>query len=147
MLKETIYKHSLAGRYQEYRTKNDYLLDQTSGEARYLFEKRLDKDANAYARKKVATEIISTALVISGLTVLGIELKRGTLRSDAGKIRDFVVSIPSAVQGKWNAVLDDAGVRVAASARGEIGNQIKAELAAIQAYIQSIGRSLFHRGK
>lgn len=146
-------RHSYRGRYEEYRTNHIRLLDQTQGEARYLFEKTLDNDAKKYARKKVATEIIGTALVACSVGILGYEIKHKRLALDFQTISHVVLHPVDMIKTTWNTFLDQSAdqltgrvlARVEKSmpdivdaASDEFGRKVQVELVAAGAYMSSL---------
>lgn len=112
-LKEVIHAHTPKGRYEQYRAKHDYLLEQTQGEARYLLEQRLDKDAKKFSTKKVAIEILGTAVLVTGGVIVGKELYNGTLMKDIKKAKDFFPNLTTEINRRYEAFLHRTGQSVA----------------------------------
>lgn len=115
-IKETIHTFTPKGRYEQYRAKYDYLLDQAQGEARYGLEKKIDHDAKAYARNAVALEVLGTAAVVTGGYVLGREMYRGKIKDDIKAIENAIHSIPDKINEAklrlfigWNVLMKQSG--------------------------------------
>lgn len=138
-----LYTHSPRGRYEEYRDQHAHLLVQTKGEARYLFEKQLDQDAKKYARNKVASELLAAAVLTTGAVVLGIELKRGTLKTDMRKLSDFVVNIPDAIKAKWEGLVKETGRNVGAEAVKGMTEALPTQFEVIKAEMDASMKNTF----
>lgn len=107
--KETIHAHTYSGRYEQYRAKHDYLLDQSLGEARYVLEQRLDADAKKHAQRTVAIEILGVAVVATGAVVLGRSLKNGDLIGDVRNLENAIREIPTKVSFAYRKFVRTTG--------------------------------------
>jgi hypothetical protein len=96
-IKETIHTFTPKGRYEQYRAKHDYLLEQAQDEVRYGLEKKIDHDAKVYARKVVALEVLGTAAVVTGGYFLGREIHRGKLVTDIKAIEKAIHDMPDKI--------------------------------------------------
>ncbi|OGG01565.1 hypothetical protein A2Z33_00075 [Candidatus Gottesmanbacteria bacterium RBG_16_52_11] len=70
---ETVHRHTPTGRYEEYRSAHDLILDGAQGLEQYLLETQLDQDARAYARRKVTRDF---AVAAGSVGILGYGVKR-----------------------------------------------------------------------
>ncbi len=138
-LKEMIYSHTPAGRYQEYRAKNDYLLSQTQGEARYMFEKKLDREAKYYAAKKVATEIIGTALFLTGAFVVGKEIQKGELKKDIRKIEKSIREFPTKIKIGYAMFLAQSGQMAGQGFMSSVEDKVPSVIARLQPEAEVLG--------
>lgn len=69
-LRNFVHHHMPSGRYEEYRSRFDPLLEETAGEDRYVLEQALDRDARKYSRKMVLRDTVITAGT-AGLAIYG----------------------------------------------------------------------------
>lgn len=140
-----IHRHTPSGRYEEYRAKYDSVLAQTQGEARYLFEKKLDTDAKRYAGIAVARDILVTAVLITGAVLIGREIKNKTLGATLASIplqlRGLTDSILMQTKEKTNAVLQHVGAQVAEGAVVQAKSHLPSILEAVREQAPGIGQA------
>jgi hypothetical protein len=140
-----IKRHTPKGRYEEYRAKHAHLIAQTQGEARYLFEKKLDTDARRYARNSVARDVLTAAVLATGAVYIGREIKNqtlgATLRSTPRKINELSESIKAAGRTKASMALEYAGSHLAEGAAIRIESHLPVMMEIIEREAPAIGRA------
>ena len=140
-----IRRHTLKGRYEEYRAKYAHLIGQTQGEARYLFEKKLDIDARRYARNSVARDVLTAAVLATGAVYIGREIKNKTLGTTLGsipqKINELSERIKAAGITKANTALEYAGSHLAEGAAVRIESHLPVMMEIVEREAPVIGRA------
>jgi hypothetical protein len=110
--------HTLRGRYEEYQMRHAHIVAQTQGEARYLFEKTIDRDAKRYARNAVARDVLFTIALTGGAFIVAREIKRGTLSRTLTnmpqRVIDTINGVASAFETKTDAALHHIGEQIGA---------------------------------
>lgn len=140
-----IKRHTQKGRYEEYLAKHAHLVAQAQGEARYLFEKKLDIDAKRYARRAVALDMLTLAILTTGTVLIGREIKNGTLGTTLESIPRNLIALAERVKSegiaKTNAVLQHVGREVAVGAAGEVEAHLPVMLETIREHAPAIGQA------
>lgn len=140
-----LHRHTPKGRYEEYHAKHAHLVAQTQGEARYLFEKKLDMDAKRYVRRAVALDVLALAILSTGVVFLGKELKNGTLGATLESVPRNIIAFVNRMKSegieKSNALLRHVGQEVAHGATGEIEARLPVILGTIRDHAPAIGQA------
>lgn len=140
-----IKRHTPKGRYEEYQAKHAHLVAQTQGEARYLFEKKLDLDAKRYARNRVARDILVTAVLAAGAAFVVREIRNETLvvtfTSLPRKIRELSLQIKETAAARANGLLEHVGSRIAEGAVGNLEAHLPTMLGIIGNEAPAIGQA------
>lgn len=143
-----IKRHTPKGRYEEYQAKHAHLVSQTQGEARYLFEKKIDMDAKKYARNSVARDILVAALLTTGAVLIGREIKNKTLISTLTGIPDKLSELSTRIQiagiQRTNAALQYVGGQIAEGASIKMEVHLPVVLEVVRNQAPSIGEAAAH---
>lgn len=140
-----IKRHMPKGRYEEYQAKHAHLVTQTQGEARYIFEKKLDADAKRYARNTFARDLLVTAVLTTGAVFIGRELKNKTLGaalvSIPLRLREVADAIVNQSKEKADTILRHVGAQVAEGAVAQAESHLPHVLEVVREHAPGIGQA------
>lgn len=118
-----LHGHTYTGRYEEYRAQYEPLLDATEGWERYEFQKALEADARAYARRQIIKDVLGTVVIAGGLAGVIYETKTGSLSRSARRVVTGIEGWPTKF-GDWMTTTQKTiGKNIAQGALDEIQRQ------------------------
>lgn len=121
-VKEFLHSRTPAGRYAEYRSAHAAEVQGIDEPSAYAAEAKLDKEAKAYATRKVALDILGTAVLATGAVVIGNEIAHKRLTSDIKKVGSFVRDFPQKFTHTISNVPKNVGGQIVSGAVSELNS-------------------------